>query len=493
MDRPDTLAWVVLGVQALACASLAVRRAAPLTVVAVLGVFTLAVTLLIAPAGALTPANDGNVWAPYSTVVAAYGPLFYRRNRRTAYVALAALTFVVMRPWEPSVTVMTIGLLRTALGPLLALYFDARRRMVLALVERAERAERERHLLAERARAEERARLAAEMHDVVTHRVSLMVLQAGALRVTAQDESTRQAAEELRAAGCQALDELRDLVGILRTAPEGDRTPSVAGFPDLVAESIAVGVRTELIESGDPALASPMVGRTAYRVLRGVDQRAQARARRRGDRAGGVPRHAGAAHRPQHAAHRRTQPRPHRHRLRSGHRPSAAAHRAAARYVACRTPSRRRVRRRGDAALVRPDRGIGGVSVARVVVVDDEPLVCVFLRTILGSAPDIEVVDEAHDGAAGIEAVRRSGPDVVLMDLRMPGMDGLTAIGHINELPDPPNIVVLTTFDADQYVLRALRAGATGFLVKSTPPEDLIGLVRTAAQTRSSRPPPPAV
>ncbi|MEU9479216.1 response regulator transcription factor [Streptomyces sp. NPDC048191] len=118
----------------------------------------------------------------------------------------------------------------------------------------------------------------------------------------------------------------------------------------------------------------------------------------------------------------------------------------------------------------------------RVVVVDDEPMVCVFLRTILGSAPDVEVVDEAHDGAAGVEAVRRCRPDVVLMDLRMPGMDGLTAIERINELADPPNIVVLTTFDADQYVLRALRAGATGFLVKSTPPEELIGLVRTAAQ-----------
>ncbi|MFI1766650.1 response regulator [Streptomyces sp. NPDC020800] len=117
----------------------------------------------------------------------------------------------------------------------------------------------------------------------------------------------------------------------------------------------------------------------------------------------------------------------------------------------------------------------------RVVVVDDEPMVCGFLRTILGSAPDIEVVDEAHDGAAGIEAVRRSRPDVVLMDLRMPGMDGLTAIKRINALDGPPHIVVLTTFDADQYVLRALRAGATGFLVKSTPPEDLIGLVRTAA------------
>lgn len=118
----------------------------------------------------------------------------------------------------------------------------------------------------------------------------------------------------------------------------------------------------------------------------------------------------------------------------------------------------------------------------RVVVVDDEPMVCVFLRAILGSADDIEVVDEAHDGAAGVEAVRRSKPDVVLMDLRMPGVDGLTAIERIGEFPDPPAVVVLTTFDADQYVMRALRAGAAGFLVKSTPPEDLIGLVRVAAE-----------
>ncbi|THA27810.1 response regulator transcription factor [Streptomyces sp. RKND-216] len=118
----------------------------------------------------------------------------------------------------------------------------------------------------------------------------------------------------------------------------------------------------------------------------------------------------------------------------------------------------------------------------RVVVVDDEPMVCVFLRTILGSAGDIEVVDEAHDGAAGVEAVQRSRPDVVLMDLRMPGVDGLTAIERIGKLPDPPAVVVLTTFDADHYVMRALRAGAAGFLVKSTPPEDLIGLVRVAAE-----------
>ena len=117
----------------------------------------------------------------------------------------------------------------------------------------------------------------------------------------------------------------------------------------------------------------------------------------------------------------------------------------------------------------------------RVVVVDDEPMVCAHLRTILGSSGDIEVVDEAHDGAAGVEAVIRSRPDLVLMDLRMPGVDGLTAIERIGKLADPPVVVVLTTFDADQYVLRALRAGAAGFLVKSTPPADLIGLVRVAA------------
>ena len=121
-------------------------------------------------------------------------------------------------------------------------------------------------------------------------------------------------------------------------------------------------------------------------------------------------------------------------------------------------------------------------DMVKVVVVDDEPMVCAHLRTILGSAGDIEVVDQAHDGAAGVEAVVRNRPDVVLMDLRMPGVDGLTAIERIGQLASPPVVVVLTTFDADQYVLRALRAGAAGFLVKSTPPEDLIGLVRVAAE-----------
>ena len=258
----------MLVLQGLADMSLVARRRAPLLVIAIMAGFTAALSLLISPAGALSPVDAANVWAPYGTVLAAYGPFYYKKDRREAFAAVGMLTLIVARVWEPSASVITIGVLRTALGPLLALYFTARHEAMQALRDRADRAERERYLLAERARADERARLAGEMHDVVTHRVSLMVLQAGALGITASDEATRQAAEELRAAGVQALDELRDLVGILRTTPEGDQVPSASGLAGLVAESSGVGTPAELVEEGDPRLASPVVGRTAHRIVR---------------------------------------------------------------------------------------------------------------------------------------------------------------------------------------------------------------------------------
>jgi signal transduction histidine kinase len=266
--HPGTLAWVMLACQGLADASLAFRRRAPMVVIAILTAFTLAVSLLISPAGLLTPANPGNIWAPLGTVLAAYGPFYYRRNPRAAFAAVGTLTLIVARVWEPSATLITLGVLRTAVGPLLALYFTARHEVLQGLRDRADRAEREQHLLAEQARADERARLAGEMHDIVTHRISLMVLQAGALGITATDAETRRAAEELRAAGCQALEELRDLIGILRTEPEGDQAPSISGLPELIEESTAVGTPAELAQEGDPDLASPVVGRTVYRIVR---------------------------------------------------------------------------------------------------------------------------------------------------------------------------------------------------------------------------------
>jgi DNA-binding NarL/FixJ family response regulator len=117
----------------------------------------------------------------------------------------------------------------------------------------------------------------------------------------------------------------------------------------------------------------------------------------------------------------------------------------------------------------------------RVLVVDDEPMVCAHLDTILSVAGDIEVTDPAHDGAAAVEAVIRHRPDLVLMDLRMPGVGGLAAIERISRLAAAPAVVALTTFDADHLVVQALRSGATGYLLKSTPPEDFIALVRVAA------------
>ncbi|MEU8285518.1 response regulator transcription factor [Micromonospora sp. NPDC048905] len=117
----------------------------------------------------------------------------------------------------------------------------------------------------------------------------------------------------------------------------------------------------------------------------------------------------------------------------------------------------------------------------RILLVDDERMVCAYLRTILEAAPDVEVVGEAYDGAEAVEAVTRYRPDLVLMDLRMPGVDGLTAIEHLTRASAPPRIVALTTFDLDEYVLRAMRAGAVGFLLKSTAPEDLVNLLRVAA------------
>ena len=117
----------------------------------------------------------------------------------------------------------------------------------------------------------------------------------------------------------------------------------------------------------------------------------------------------------------------------------------------------------------------------RVLLVDDERLVCAYLRTILEAADDLHVIGAAHDGAEAVESVMRHKPDVVLMDLHMPGVDGLTALPQIVALPGAPKVIVLTTFDLDRYVLRAMRGGATGFLLKDTPPEDLVALIRVAA------------
>jgi DNA-binding NarL/FixJ family response regulator len=121
------------------------------------------------------------------------------------------------------------------------------------------------------------------------------------------------------------------------------------------------------------------------------------------------------------------------------------------------------------------------VVTVRVMLVDDDALVRTGLRMILSSAEDLEVVGEVGDGARAVVAVREHRPDVVLMDIRMPEMDGITATAAVRRLDAPPQVIVLTTFQADEQVMSALRAGAAGFLLKDTPPAEIVSAVRLVA------------
>ncbi|CCH18485.1 response regulator [Micromonospora lupini] len=117
----------------------------------------------------------------------------------------------------------------------------------------------------------------------------------------------------------------------------------------------------------------------------------------------------------------------------------------------------------------------------RILLADDQPLLRTGFRMVLGAESDLDVVAEAGDGVEAVELSRRLLPDVVLMDIRMPRMDGVAATRAIVDARLPVRVLVLTTFDLDEYVVGALRAGASGFLAKDVPAEDLIAAIRTVA------------
>lgn len=245
--------------------------------------FTLSVTAAMACSDLFTPGLFVPLDPITTMTVPTAAPIVIIRVVRTLDRAVAlrfaaAFTVLGARLWRPDWDITPFGLLSTAVPTLLALYYSAREALLDSLRARAERAERERHLLAEQARAEERRQLATEMHDVVTHRISLMVLQASALSVRTEEDETRQSAKDIRESGTQALAELRDLVGVLRGSKDGAEPeavhtgarPSPERPPDpavLVEECESVGVHVDYTRHGKESDVSPTVARTTYRVI----------------------------------------------------------------------------------------------------------------------------------------------------------------------------------------------------------------------------------
>lgn len=187
-----------------------------------------------------------------ATLFGAYATAAYV-DRRRAFAVIAVLVLAII-PWYNLDVWNASGATSMVLVPALAGLYVSSRRGLTAI--RAEQADREQELLFERIRREERDRIAGEMHDVVTHRVSLMVLQAGALQAKAPDETVRSAAADLRAVGVKALEELRDLVGILhseRQIGSAARTgPGPLDVTDLITESRTAGVQVDFVPTGPP-------------------------------------------------------------------------------------------------------------------------------------------------------------------------------------------------------------------------------------------------
>jgi signal transduction histidine kinase len=266
---PEPYDAVAFGLMLAGAVALWFRRRAPVAVAwfvaALAAVLALAVWVWPGVVSGTMPAADSTL-LPAAAPFAAYSVAAHRsRSYRLAWLPLFLTATIACLGAPPSARVLAVvGLVVTLVGgpAVLGRYIAAR----------AEHTEREQRVRAEQARREERLRLAAEIHDVVSHRVSVMVLQAGALHLTAADEPTRQAASELRTVGCQALDELRDLVGLLSTTGPVDPAGAAPLEPlpdlsELVEDSASVGMAVEVVETGDPCLLSPAVGRTAYRAV----------------------------------------------------------------------------------------------------------------------------------------------------------------------------------------------------------------------------------
>ncbi len=473
--------WLELVVLVVAFVIAHYRRRFPLPVVITLSILASFFALGTGPAAlALVSLSTRRLWReiiPAAVVSFASGAIY-------------SLTHPVDdgAPWW---LLLALNLLATGVLVAIGLYVGARRELVANLRERAERAETEQAMRVAQARTNERARIAREMHDVLAHRISLVAMHAGALayRSDLSPEETARVAGIIQDTAHRALTDLREVLGVLRdeeqhAVPEQPQ-PTLRDLDSLLDDERRAGARIRLRNRAAEYIADlpDSIGRNAYRIL----QESLTNARK---------------HAPHTLVDVIVAGKPGKSLILVVHNPLPIGSANGTPGAGARTRRARRTSRaerwpaRPPHHSVRPVRCSSAATMAgvtpdesgqtspgiRVVLVDDDPLVRAGLSMILEGAPDIVIVGEAGNGAEALDVVRDSVPDVVLMDIRMPRMDGLEATRRLVARPSGPQIIVLTTFDADEYVARALADGASGFLLKDTRPEDIVDGVRRVAR-----------
>lgn len=371
---------------------------------------------------------------------------------------------------------------------------DAQRRLVEQ--ETISEAERSRRTL-----LEERARIARELHDVVAHHMSVITVQADSApyRIEGLPEAAREEFSSIAASARESLAEMRRLLTVLRSEnTEGERAPQpgIDRVQQLVEATIRAGLPVELSLAADLGAVPQAVDLSAYRIVQ--------------EALSNVVRHAPGA-RTRVSVSRSpnlewlivlvvngppTEPTPSLEASGTGHGLIGMRERVRLTGGMLDTgplpDGGFRVAARLPLIAALPGMPERALMTIRVIIVDDQAMVRAGFAALLSAQPDIDVVGEAPDGRAGVEVGRSAHPDVVLMDVRMPEMDGLAAARELLNPPPGvthrPKVLMLTTFDVDDYVYEALRAGASGFLLKDAPPADLIAAVRVVAGARRCSP-----
>ena len=499
--------WQVATIAGTAIALL-FRRRAPLTVLVVVTLLTSVVTFL---------AESNLVLA---VPIALYAVAAFR-SPVIGWVAAAAaylVTVVSLFAWLPvledrlgapsafdiPVVLLTLAM-ADAVGVLLGTNTWQRAERVRALTERAEQLARERDNEARIATLAERSRIAREMHDIVAHSLSVMITLADGAGASLQrdPDRARLALDRLSETGRTALRDMRQLLSVLGdstdAAPAREPAPGNSDLAGLVEQFRTAGLPVRFSVHGVP-VADAALELVVYRVVQEALTNTLRYAR--------DPQHVtvavdyGPERRPSPSSTTATPtPRPPRSE------PAAASSAWASAPRCSGAPSRRdRCRRAGGACApscrVRgttggrrdrtmpdattgagsdgPDEAAAGRGI-RVLLVDDQPLIRLGFRMVLEGEPDLEVVGEAEDGDAAVALAVELAPDVVIMDVRMPGTDGIAATARIVERAPGVRVLIVTTFDLDEYAFAGLRAGASGFLLKNAPPAELVRAIRTVA------------